>query len=104
MNITSKNGIALLKEINKEESEYIVILVHDNGSETCHSFKGDMKLSNLSDIMEVAYKCESVVKVEVIERTKTLSMSVKPIHCVDIQRKTFKQKRNRTSYLRTRTK
>lgn len=103
MNITSKNGLALLKDLNKEEKDYHVVFVFDDGSERCFTCQ-TMKLNHLSDILEVAQESKDIIKVEIFEYVKSTSVSVRPINCTDIIQKRFEPKCNRTSRLRTRVR
>lgn len=100
MNITSKNGSALLKTESIEQKEYHVVFVYDNAQEVCRTLP-KMRMSELSLILSSAYEDDSIVKVEIFEYTKLTATNVRPIECVDIRRNKFKPKRNRTSRLRT---
>lgn len=101
MNITSKNGLAMLKEKNVETKDYTVVFVKTDGTEQSFTIER-FRLSELQTFLTVAQKDETIVKLEVFETTKTTAVSVRPIHCYDIVHKKFEPKRNRTSYLRTR--
>lgn len=101
MNITSKNGLAMLKEKNVETKDYTVVFVKTDGTEQAMTLER-FRLSDLNNFLTIAQKDEDVIKLEVFETTKTTAISIRPIHCWDIVHKEFEPKHNRTSYLRTR--